>query len=626
MRRRWREAWPLGIALTLIGTIYLLTLQRGVVGICEVDYCADIGEFQVALPLWGTVHHTGYPLYMLLGSPFVTLWRWVGVAPTFGASLFSFAWMMLALAGLMYLIDRLTDNPWLAGAICLAIALIEPIWVYGVVAEVYATSMAFAVAILCLTVDLKEDWSDRRGWLLAFVAGLGVAHHRLLIFLILGVALYLLPTALASRSFGRWLGIAVLAAAAGFLPYADVLLRMRFNTVWTYQQANTWQEFVRVFSAQEEAKGQLTLNLSVPTLWTATKDSIRVLFTDLAWPGILLSGAGLLLWMRSRKHRALGGVLFGIFLCYAIFPVILPRLSLTHPSLMVGYILMALILAVGVGELRPPWQIGVVLLFVGWAAWLGVQNWPTVTRLTGDRSGVRYAVEVEAADAPPGSVVMAPWGSAYFILAYAHLVEGRMADWQVVDHRADFQRLTDHMARPIYTHASTLYIFGREWWAQHVPEPLNIASAGPNVAMLTAGPPPQADHPGLPLGDGIELYAWAVHDLAEGELQVTLEWTATQPPSADYSAYVHATDKESITQAEDILAQSDAFAPVYGYAPTSGWLPGALVREDHVLTVPPGREIRTLVLGMYRQEADGSFRQLGTVTLGRAGDGWGVAP
>ena len=621
---KWARAWPIVVALAVIGGVYLLTLQRTVVGICAVDYCADIGEFQVALPLWGTVHHTGYPLYMLLGSPFVILLRWLGVEPAAGASLFSFVWQILALAGLMGLIHRLTDNPWLAAAIGLAVAAVEPIWVHGVIAEVYSLSLAFAVVILYLAVDLKADWSDRRGWLLAFVSGLGVAHHRLLIFLILGVAVYLLPTALRSRSFGRWLGIGVLAAAAGFLPYADILLRMQLGSPWTYQQANTWQEFVRVFAAQEEAQGQLRMDLSAPALWTSAKAAARVLRTDLAWPGLLLGGAGLALGLRTRRHRPLVAAFMGIFLCYALFPVILPRLSLTQPSLMVGYVVLALILAVGVGSLRPSWQTGAVLLCVGWAVWLGVHNWPTVRGLTADPSGEIYAAQVEAADAPPGSVVMAPWGSAYFILAYVHLVEGRMADWQVVDHRADFQALTDGMARPIYTHASTLYLFGLDWWAQRIPEPLRVASAGPNVATLTAEPAPRAERPGLPLGDGIELVDWAVHDLGEGQMQVTLAWTAVQPPSADYSTYVHATDQDTVSRAEDILAQSDAFAPVYGYAPTSGWTPGELVREDHVLTAPPGRTIRTLILGMYRQEADGSFRQLGTVTLRRDGEGWKV--
>ena len=50
--------------------LYGATLMSVVSG-CTSEYCADVGEFQVALATWGTVHYTGYPLYMLLGSPFV---------------------------------------------------------------------------------------------------------------------------------------------------------------------------------------------------------------------------------------------------------------------------------------------------------------------------------------------------------------------------------------------------------------------------------------------------------------------------------------------------------------------------------------------------------------------------
>lgn len=80
---RWGGAL---LSAAAVACLYALTLMSTISG-CAHEYCADVGEFQVALPLWGTVHHTGYPLYMLLGSPFVTVLNILGIPPALGASI-----------------------------------------------------------------------------------------------------------------------------------------------------------------------------------------------------------------------------------------------------------------------------------------------------------------------------------------------------------------------------------------------------------------------------------------------------------------------------------------------------------------------------------------------------------
>ena len=158
--------------------IYASTLMLNVSG-GDSPYTVDTGEFQVSLAEWGTVHHTGYPLYMLLGSPFVTALRWMGVRPAAGASLFSLLWAALAAGGAALLL-RLTGRPWLAGALALAFALTRSAWMHGSIAEVYSFSLAITVAILWVALDLVEGWDGRKAWLLALLSGIGVAHHRLI--------------------------------------------------------------------------------------------------------------------------------------------------------------------------------------------------------------------------------------------------------------------------------------------------------------------------------------------------------------------------------------------------------------------------------------------------------------
>ena len=151
----------------------------------DSPYTDDTGEFQLALTLWGTSHPTGYPLYLFLGSPFVNLLRLFGVPPALGASLFSMMWTLIAVIGVAMIVWRLTprhedtktQNLFVVLSsffIALVFALTRSVWIHASIAEVYALNMVFEVATLWLTLDLMEKWDDKKGWLLAFVAGLGV--------------------------------------------------------------------------------------------------------------------------------------------------------------------------------------------------------------------------------------------------------------------------------------------------------------------------------------------------------------------------------------------------------------------------------------------------------------------
>ena len=79
------------ITAVVVACFYFSTLMWDING-SDLRYAVDIGEYQVAMSLWGTVHPTGTPLYMMLGSPVVTMLDYAGVEPTAGASLFSLFW------------------------------------------------------------------------------------------------------------------------------------------------------------------------------------------------------------------------------------------------------------------------------------------------------------------------------------------------------------------------------------------------------------------------------------------------------------------------------------------------------------------------------------------------------
>jgi len=79
-----------GLVLLILLPIYLLTLQTQING-AEHYFMIDVGETQAVLNVWGTLHATGYPLYVMVSSGLVALLRDVfglsaAAAPAIGGS------------------------------------------------------------------------------------------------------------------------------------------------------------------------------------------------------------------------------------------------------------------------------------------------------------------------------------------------------------------------------------------------------------------------------------------------------------------------------------------------------------------------------------------------------------
>lgn len=143
--------------------VYLLTLAPTVMS-------NDVGRFQVAAPLLGTGHPTGYPTFILLGHLFTYLpfgdvaYRINLLAAVSGA----------VAVGLFVPVARALGASVLpAAGMALLYAFSGTFWSQATVGEVYALHAAFVLAVLLLMLR----WRERRGteggggWDLAF-AGL----------------------------------------------------------------------------------------------------------------------------------------------------------------------------------------------------------------------------------------------------------------------------------------------------------------------------------------------------------------------------------------------------------------------------------------------------------------------
>lgn len=544
-------------------------------------------------------------------------------------------WEILALASLVLLIHRLTQNMWLAGALALACAVIEPVWVHGVIPEVYSLSTALFVWILLLTVNLSQGWSDKRGWVLATLAGIGVAHHRLLALPIIPIGFFLLPKFIRAHrhnerplySIVRWIAIALICFIGGFLPYLDIPLRIRLGTSWVYDYRSSTLKGLKYVLWANEYIGLMKPNLSWHPIISSSWAIFQTLVRMFSLPGLMTIVIAAILGIigRHKRSRPVAGLLVAICGIYIIFNIIVQPVLL-QAAIMNMLITLCILAGVGLASLQSRWQRVSIAGILVWAGWMGVRNYPFVISLTRDPSEVNFISLVEKTEAPPGSVVMAPWGGMYFSLAYAQRVEGRMTEWQIVDHRANYRELLEGAPIRVYTHNSTLYVFGPEWWAQQLGEPLRITSAGPEMVILTPEPLDVSTKQITLLGDGIVLNDWAVREVQEGVLHLVTWWSAISPPSRDYSTFAHLTDRDEINQPEDLIAQVDYQAPVYGWYPTTKWALNEMIREDRLIYFSPDRVPKTIFVGMYWRDSEGRFLHLGKVTLRRSENLWILAP
>lgn len=608
------------VTLLIVAAVYLLTFQTD---ICSnpSEYVIDSGEYQIALALWGTVHHTGAPTYSLMGAVFAWLLRLAGIAPAAGAALFSVTSALVALGSIYALGVHLTGNPWAAGAAVLALALSRSFWINSVVAEIYAFGLALAAALLWLAVRYDETRSAKTLLALAFVWGQAVVHHRLAVLMAPALAVLVAPGLWSDRRRFALLAGSVGMGLLAFAFYLYMPLRARMGA-WTYGDPGTWQGFWFLFWARE-----VPFLLVPPSTAAGLLENARAALATLAaeWtaPGLLAAGVGLIVAAAWRKTRRLGWALVALAAAFIAFVLTFHEAVSSEEVLLWVSMSLALALAILVARV---WQarswagvVGVAALSVLACASVVTQR-HTVLAHSRDPHG-REVINLLKAEMPAGRgstepTLMVLWGGDYFAAVYGSRVTGELQGFRVVDHRADFQPIVSSGSRLI-TLPSTFVELPKSWWRERIGGAY-LTSAGLGLVEIGARPPlTLTDVPAdtsVALGDGINLLAHQVRPMS-GALRVTLYWQAAQTPAQNYSVFVHLSDKEQIAAPGDMIAQADSQNPVYGWYPTTKWGAGEIVREDYRLDVPPGKTPRLLAVGMYTRDAAGAFHNLGVVNL-----------
>lgn len=605
--------------LALVALGYLLTYQTD---ICSHpnEYVIDSGEYQIALALWGTVHHTGAPTYSLVGALFVWLLRLAGIAPAAGAALFSVACALAAL-GLVYRLGvHLTGNPFAAGAATLALAFTRSFWINSVIAEIYAFGLALSAACLWLAARYAETHSPKMLYALAFVYGQAVVHHRLAVFMAPALAVLVAPGLLSDlRRAPRLLAGSVGMGLLAFAFYLYMPLRAWMGA-WTYGNPGKWDGFWFIFWARE-VPFLLVPTASLAGLIDNARHTLAILSAEWSAPGLIAGGVGLVVAVAWRTTRHFGWALVALVAAFVAFVIVFPQAVSPEEVLLWASLGLALALPSLVVRLwqARPWAgaLGAAAL-VALAAGSAVTHHGAVVELTRDSRG-RLVINLLKAGMPTDKVAptfMALWSGDYFAAAYGRLVTGELQGFEVVDHRANFRQIIASGSRLI-TLPTTFYEIPLARWRERLGD-AHLSSVGWGLIEISPTPSlSRADAPpGVPveLGDGITLLTCRL-EAQNDALHLVLYWQATQPSSQDYSVFVHLSDKTHIASQADIIAQADSQAPVYGWYPTTQWSTGEIVREDYRLELPPNAVPRLLAVGMYIRDEQGAFHNLGVINI-----------
>lgn len=610
-RSRWITWWPLFAALLLLTFIYATTLQRDVNGSSH-DYLLDVGEIQVALNLWGTIHYTGYPLFTMLSALITTVGREAGLAPAVAATVPALIWSLASLALIYGLIWRLTGELVLPALTILGLGLVETFWLHSVIAEVYSFSLIWLTAALLLALSLHEQWRNREWLLLLFSLGAGIAHHRLTALLLPAILLLVVPA--IPRPFyrqPRWLLTSAVVFLAPFLAYLYLPLRAWQGARWVYGQPGTWDGFWMQFTGREVTSNLLRLPATI-TAWQAnTRFWYEQIEHQLPLPLLALGAAGLI-WLVYHRPQ-LGLAFWAGVAAFSLFVVAFPPAVWAPAALMPAILLLLVGAAYGLHQLA---AYGYGMRLAGWgslvvaALFLYQVNRPFILSLVRDPSGREVIRQLQAVpdDLPGGRTVVAiPWGTAFSAAAYGLYVADDLHNLILVDHRANLPDLVAAEGKVLML-TYTLGFWPFTWWQEQLGT-AHLATAAPGIAMISRRPlyqdvPARND---FDLGNGISIRAAQLFWRAPETLQLTVYWQAVERLMAPYSVAVHLVRQEPPQGPDDILTQADAIHPVDGWYPTTLWQPGEVIRDDYQLVLPPGQSAAAVRIAMYQVDEAGHF-------------------
>ncbi|MCK5644088.1 MAG: DUF2723 domain-containing protein, partial [Gammaproteobacteria bacterium] len=228
-------------ALTFVASLifYLATLPRSVLP-------GDSGELIAASRTLSIAHPPGYPLYLMTGKLFSSLFAWGSVAYRY--NLLSALAVSATLALFYLILTELRVGKIIAVAVTLGLATLQSFWLQATTAEVYAFNVLFT-AILLYSALLGKRHGERSFLLIAFVAGLSLSHHLSLVYPVIS-ALVILIFGLRIIPRVKTIVLSVLLLIIGLTAWLYIPVRASGGPSLTWGSTDTLPGFLSHITAQ----------------------------------------------------------------------------------------------------------------------------------------------------------------------------------------------------------------------------------------------------------------------------------------------------------------------------------------------------------------------------------------
>ncbi|MCQ3928907.1 MAG: hypothetical protein DPW16_00485 [Chloroflexi bacterium] len=607
------------IVLMALSLIYRPTFQTIINGSSHI-MMIDVGETQAVLNTWGTLHPTGYPLYVMLSSGIVAGLKLMGVSATTAPALVSWLWGGVALILIYLLATHLTQKPILGAGMTFVLGLTRFVWVHNVVAEVY--SFTFLIQILLLLVALWRKPIRHRILWLAFIGGIGVFHHRTITLLIPALLYATWPDVKPLLRKPPMVIAALLLGLIGFLPYLYLPLRANTDATWVYGEPNTLSGFWQQFMGKEADHF-----FGLPDSQHAFQqnfDKINNIFVQgVSIPGILLGLLGLGIALRNPQYRRpsitliLAGIPNYIFAVGLFSDVLAPNIFAVQLAFAFGWLFLADEALIHNRQDRQPPRWSTKLPFAAYAAliaapiyfslWLYDQNHNFVHDITHDRTGLDTIALAEKA--PPNSTFMLAWGPRFYAVGFAQDVEHQLTQIRRADHKADFDALLQQ--GPLITPEYTFFNQPITWWENRISTKIYLRAVAPYLVQIDTLPRLAETPVTLPADFDAPVPVIALDaqiTCTRQQIVLTVEWAAAETPSRNLHIMVHLLDANG-----KVIDQADQSAPIYGWRPMTDWLPNEIVTD--VYPLPRHSNGHSVRFGLYEQLADETFQNYSVQTL-----------
>lgn len=620
--------------------LYARTLSPSVGG------TVDSPEFQQAAYSLSVAHPTGYPLYLLLGRLWLTIFPFGDVA--YRMNFLSALFAALAVWVLYALVRQVTSNAPVSIAAAALFAVQGIPWSQASVAEIN-TLNTLLVGLTFLAFVL---WAGGRLPLplAALTLGLAASHHRTVLLYVVPLAIYAIFAVRQGRikvARRSQLGLSLLLALLPFAAYAYLPLRAH-TTPW---YTNTWEGFVR------HVGGESALSAIGSALSRSLPGRFRLLLADQMFrgaEGLLLLGLGLLgvavlLLVLVLRRRSTGrndemappaSYLDGLRLAPAMLCVAAALLGtgfaaiydiqdiyeyLAVPVFMwsvlvgAGFLGLLAFLESALSKVAAPNRLRriiapsvvllvAVLLFTATGIGTLARRDIRVDYSKLDRQSYWLMVKEMLAAAPPGTILVGDWYELNETL-YFQRTEGWRPDLvaapldsAVTAEGAQVDRWLEE-GRQVYLLGQYGQVLQR--FAADVRGPTTFGSEvrGPLWQIIgrrtEEAPPDMAHRADRRFGNSIVLVGYTfepAEGLKPGDLlKLTLYWQATERIYERYTVFNHVLDNAGIK-----VAQKDD-EPQRGVHPTVLWQPGETIVDTLELPISSDAKAGSyrLVTGMY---------------------------